>query len=93
MKTSGFMVYWWHAHQAQCCRHFEMDEMRDALGLMEGLRKDPDVSYVTMVSENPDHTGKAGASTILPEDYAWSKQYRGDGEPRIKSLMGGRSNE
>lgn len=94
---SGFMVYWvditgegffpFHSH-------FTMDEMNEALAFMEDLRKNPDCAYVGMVSQNPEHVGKPGASTILPEDYAWSKQYRGSADQtKIKSLMGGRSQE
>lgn len=96
MVKPGFMVYWVditgegfipvHAH-------FDMDEMNDALALMEDLRKNPACAYVGMVSQNPDQVGKAGASTKLPDDYSWSKQYRGDQHGKIKSIIGGRSQE
>jgi hypothetical protein len=96
MKTSGYMVYWvditgetffpFHSH-------FEMNEMSEALAFMEDLRKNTDVAYVTFVSQNPDSVGKPGVSDKLPDDYSWSKQQRGDGQPDgSKTIIGSRSN-
>ena len=92
-KLSGFMVYWMDVSGAGFIPfhdHFEMSEMNDALRLMENLRKNPDVAYVGMVSQNPEHVGKAGASTVLPTDYEWSKQHRGNGPVvlELRAILG-----
>lgn len=93
----GFMVYWMDISGGEFFpfhSHFTMDEMTEALAFMEELRSRPENAYVGMISQNPDHVGKVGASTVLPEDYAWSKQYRGsENQTKVKSLMGGRSQE
>jgi hypothetical protein len=81
----GYMVYWYNIYDEYtgndipraCSKRFDMSELTVALAYMEDLRKNPNNQFVTMVSQNPDHVGKPGASSILPEDYQWSKQYRG----------------
>ena len=75
------------------CQHFEMTQMSEALKYMEVLRKAGDIYYIGMVAENTESVGKPGVSDKLPDDYSWTKQHRGDGEPDgPKSIMGGRSN-
>jgi hypothetical protein len=93
---AGFVVYWLDVSgigdHIPNYRHFEMHEMSEALGFTETLRK-TGMWYVGMVSQNSNSVGKAGVDDKLPEDYSWSKQHRGDGEPAgPKSLIGGRSN-
>lgn len=48
-------------------------QMGDALKLMEQLRANPHVSFVTMVSENPNSVGKPGVSEV-GSDYNWTKR-------------------
>jgi len=92
MENTGFMVYWMLGEYPGC-RLFGMDELGEALKYTEELRKSPGYNFIGMVSQNPNQVGKAGASTVLPEDYSWSKQYRGDQHGTVKSIMGGRSQE
>ena len=74
--------------------HYDMDEMTEALEFVNDLRNNPDVSFVTFVSQNPDMVGKVGVSDKLPEDYSWSKQGRaGTERKRSKSIMGEHPNE
>jgi hypothetical protein len=83
-KKYGFMVYWMFSDEdgvTPFSEHYDMNEMNKALERMELLRNDPTASFIGMVSQNPDHVGKPGASTILPADYQWSKQYRGVRDP------------
>ena len=90
-KLIGFMVYWVNITGEKFWpeqRHYEMHEMTEALSFVEVLRKNPDVAYVTFVSQNPDSVGKPGVSDKLPEDYSWSKQDRaGTERRRAKSIM------
>jgi hypothetical protein len=97
-KLSGFMVYWVDITGGDFFpfhSHYNMDEMTDALAHMENLRKSPDVAYVTMVSQNPQHVGKAGASTVLPDDYSWSKRHRGDGPVvlELRAILGDKNGQ
>lgn len=92
MSKSGFMVFWMQGEYPGN-RLFDMNSLSDALKYMDHLRNCPEYEFIGMVSQNPDHVGKPGASTLLPEDYSWSKQHRGDGEEKIKSIIGGRSNQ
>ena len=70
-----------------------MSEMTEALNFMQSIRDAAGYEFVGMVSQNPNSIGKPGVSDVLPEDYSWSKQHRGDGQEKIKSFGGGRSNE
>lgn len=83
----GFMVFWmqqWSAadNMAPHARHFEMSEMSDALTFMGDLRKYPENQFVTMVSQNSNQVGKAGADAIVDgktpagEVYDWNMSGR-----------------
>jgi hypothetical protein len=83
-QIPGFMVYWMHQpHGADCmqpsARHFEMNEMSLALKFMDALRNEGLAQFVTMVSQNANSVGKAGATGVkdgrLPtgEDYTYGK--------------------
>jgi hypothetical protein len=86
-QLEGFMVFWMcqpHGfdHQQPGARHFEMNEMSNALAFMEALRKEGLAQFVTMVSQNSNSVGKAGVASIVDgktpdgEVYDWSKAGR-----------------
>ncbi len=64
---------WSHAHDA--------DTLNEALQYTEGFRK-LGMTFVTMVSEDPDHVGKPGVDSVVdgktPDgvDYTWNKASR-----------------
>jgi hypothetical protein len=79
-----FKIYWTDEnHQAQ---GQEVTELVQALQITKDKR-DAGYSFVTMVSENPQHIGKQGVDTIVDgktpdgHTYDWSKAERA-GKPR-----------
>lgn len=84
-----YKVYWTERTQVMnlyedCSEEFESHEMLKAMALMESLRKDRrdgrSVSFITMVSENPDSVGQAGVDVTGPEyKDQWDKKHRGAG--------------
>ena len=79
-----FKIYWTDENgQAQ---GQEASEIVPALQITKDKR-DAGYTFVTMVSENPNHAGKAGVDTVVDgktpdgQDYDWSKAGRA-GRPR-----------
>lgn len=68
-----FKVYWTYCVYKLCCERFDADCMGDALKFMEYLRSDPDMSFITMCSENPNSVGKPGVAEV-DKDYNWTKR-------------------
>jgi hypothetical protein len=72
------MVYWQeiNSSSAQSCP-FNSDNMTGALKLMEALRKiqreEHTVSFIGMVSENPDCCNLMGVD-VTGSDYSWKKR-------------------
>ncbi|MDZ7937060.1 MAG: hypothetical protein U5M53_01755 [Rhodoferax sp.] len=79
-----FKIYWTD-HQAQV-RGEETADIVHALQIAKRER-DGGSSFVTMVSENPQHVGKQGVDTVVDgktpdgHDYEWSKAGRA-GKPK-----------
>lgn len=79
-----FKIYWTD-HHAQVHGE-ETPDLTHAL-LLAKRQRDAGHSFVTMVSENPQHVGKPGVDTIVDgktpdgQDYDWSKAGRA-GKPK-----------
>jgi hypothetical protein len=79
-----FKIYWTDEHNA--VHGLETTELVQALQITKDKR-DAGCTFVTMVSENPQHVGKQGVDTIVDgktpdgHDYDWSKAGRA-GKPR-----------
>jgi hypothetical protein len=71
-----FCVYWLGELVAQH-KKFNDNAMVDALKFTEDLRKKQasgeSVSFVTLVSENPNSVGRPGAADV-DADYNWKKR-------------------
>lgn len=75
-----YMIYWTEATSEGMAPHaqsFPGDALKEALRFTEALRQrqfagEP-VSFVTLVSENPNSVGRAGAADP-PPDYDWKKR-------------------
>lgn len=52
---------------------FGQDELIKVLDFMKDLRDNDDISFVTMVSQNPNSVGKPGVDTVK-EGYNWRKR-------------------
>jgi len=72
-----YKIYWTRADGQACSKDYI--EMMEALTQTNHLRS-IGLTYVTMVSENPNNVGKMGVDSItdgkLPngEDYLWKKR-------------------
>ena len=79
-----FKIYW--TDNAQQVHGQETAEIVQALQIPK-TKRDAGYTFVTMVSENPQHAGKPGVDTVVDgktpdgEDYDWSKAGRA-GRPR-----------
>jgi hypothetical protein len=84
MKKSMFKIYWTDANNQVCAQ--ECDVLSIALAVTKA-RRDEGNTFVTMVSENPQHVGKPGVSAVADgktpdgQEYDWSKAGRA-GKPR-----------
>jgi hypothetical protein len=96
-QIPGFMVFWLDKYPSSDrftpnARHFEMNEMSNALKFMEELRK-ASAQFVTMVSQNSSSVGKAGVASIVDgktpdgEVYEWSKAGRAGKMKRSERTM------
>ena len=79
-----FKVYWTEDGRPQS-QDFASNEMTQSLQFMEALRTQRrngirNLSFITMVSENPDSVGQAGVDETGPgyRDQ-WNKDHRGSG--------------
>jgi len=71
-----YMIYWTEGADPKS-QPFESDKLLEVLKYTEALRKrqrdgEP-VSFVTMVSENPNSVGRPGVDVTGP-DYDWKKR-------------------
>lgn len=71
-----FKVYWTQEGVA-LGTDFDSNKMSEAMKFMEMLRKDPEVSFVTFCSENPNSVGKPGVAET-GADYNWTKRRKND---------------
>lgn len=59
-------------------QNFDSSNIDDTLKLLESLRQRRKagecLSFIGMVSENPDCVGEPGVSDKLPEGYDWKKR-------------------
>ena len=74
--TPQYVVYWSESGTPNA-EPFTRDEMPAALDFTEALRKrqrngEP-IRFVSLCSENPDHTGIAGVAPA-PPGYEWKKR-------------------
>lgn len=82
-----FKIYFTNDIGAACSE--DREDLREALQVCEGLRK-AGCTFVTMVSENPNHVGKPGVDSVengkLPsgEEYSYIKKNR---VPRFPSVL------
>lgn len=69
-------VYWMEGEAART-EAFAGHALASALALAEALRRrrrdGEEVSFVTIVSEDPDHVGEGGVADPAP-DYGWTKR-------------------
>lgn len=93
-QVPGFMVFWLEQLHASDraqpgARHFEMDEMSDALKFMEELRKS-NAQFVTMASQTANLVGKAGVAGVkdgkLPNGEVYTYTKRDALSQRTKNL-------
>jgi hypothetical protein len=82
-----FMIYWSEVHEDGLeakSRVFDTVLLAEPLEFQAALRREGEetgkIRFVTMVSENPNSVGKAGA-TSAGADYDWSKQHRAGAKP------------
>jgi hypothetical protein len=73
-----YKIYYTNEHNE--ARSYDESTLKEALLLVEGLRRNTRNSFVTMVSENPNAVGKPGVDSItngvLPDgsNYEWRKR-------------------
>ncbi len=74
-----YIVYWTERAEAQS-KEFDTNEMSLALVLMEKLRKQIGIRFISMSSEHPDCTSLLGVDSVsegvLPNglEYGWKKR-------------------
>lgn len=82
-----YMIYWTEVREdgwEAMSKLFETELLEEPLKFQAALRREGEetgkIRFVTMVSENPNSVGKAGATAAGP-DYDWSKQHRAGSKP------------
>lgn len=73
--NNQYCIYWLLRHDGRWISNHQIEtDLIMALQVCEFLRNEPDVRFVTMVSEVPDMVGKLGVDSVKPEDYTWKKR-------------------
>ena len=73
-----YKIYYTNEHNE--ARSYDESTLKEALLLVEGLRRNTRNSFVTIVCENPNAVGKPGVDSItngvLPDgsNYEWRKR-------------------